>query len=93
MRDKKQDLNLLLEDMGRMGPESLHSDHKDWLVCNDCGQVQYVVALAPEHDMLCFNCGAQLNQAHSRWFESGIALAFAALGLFLVSIFFSILSL
>ncbi|WP_239923680.1 paraquat-inducible protein A [Agaribacterium haliotis] len=93
MSSNKKELQQLLEDMGRSGPESLHSEHKDWLVCNECGQVQYVVALEADHALMCFNCGAELSQSQSRWFETVIALAFAALALFIISMFFPILTL
>lgn len=71
----------------------IHSQHKDWLVCNDCGQVQSVVAISPEHEMRCFNCDALLHEGHGVWIEVVMALAFAALFLFIISLFFPILTL
>ena len=72
---------------------SIHAEHKDWLVCGECGQVQSVVALSPEYEMCCFNCGAQLHEGHGSWFEVAIAFSITALCLFLISLFFPILTL
>lgn len=71
----------------------MYSEHKDWLVCNDCGQVQSVVAISAEHEMCCFNCGAQLHEGHGRWFEFAIALTITALALFMISLFYPVLTL
>lgn len=80
-------------EMSEVKAANLRSEHKDWLVCNDCGQVQSVVAISPQHEMCCFNCGAQLHEGHGAWFEPVIALTFAALGLFIISLFYPILTL
>jgi len=69
------------------------AEHRDWLVCHDCGQVQSIVALSPEHELCCFNCGETLHAGHGRWLEISIALSVTALFLFLVSLFFPILTL
>ncbi len=73
--------------------EALHSEHRDWLVCHNCAQVQSIVAVSPEHELCCFNCGAVLHEGHGRWLEVTIALSIAALLLFLISIFCPILTL
>lgn len=69
------------------------AEHKDWLVCNECGQVQSVVAISAEHEMCCFHCDAVLHEGRGAWLELTIALTFAALFLFLVSLFYPVLTL
>lgn len=71
----------------------MYSEHKDWLVCSDCGQVQSVVSISPEHEMCCFNCGVQLHEGHGHWFEFAIALTLTALTLFLIILFYPVLTL
>lgn len=71
----------------------LHSEHKDWLVCGDCGQVQSVVAISTEHEMRCYNCDGLLHEGHGRWIDIAIALTLTALGLFVIILFFPILTL
>jgi len=69
------------------------SEHKDWLVCHSCGQVQSVVAVSAEHEMCCFNCGTVLHAGKGAWLEYSVALTAAATVLFVICLFFPILTL
>ncbi len=71
----------------------VHAEHKDWLVCNRCGHLQSVVAVSPEHPFRCFNCGELIQEGQARWLEITIALSFTALFLFLIALFYPILTL
>ncbi|WGO99046.1 PqiA/YebS family transporter subunit [Saccharophagus degradans] len=66
---------------------------RDWLICHDCGEIQKVVAISPEHEMLCFNCGASLHSGKGRWLAAATALSLAALVLFIACNFLPFLTL
>lgn len=67
--------------------------HKDWLMCPECGELQSMVAISPEHEMVCCNCDYVLHEGHGKWLEVASALTACALVLFLMSLFFPILTL
>lgn len=69
------------------------SEHKDWMACHQCGQIQSIVAISPEHEMCCFNCGEVLHAGRGAWLEYAIALTTTACVLFIICLFFPILTL
>lgn len=71
----------------------LFAEQKDWLLCHDCGELQTVVAVSPEHEMLCCTCGSQLHVGHGPWIDTACALTLTSLVLFFVSQFFPFLTL
>ncbi len=71
----------------------LHAQHKDWLMCRNCGELQSVVAISPEHEMCCCKCDAPLISGRGQWLQTASALAVTSLLLFLVSQFFPFLTL
>lgn len=66
---------------------------RDWLICHECGEIQKVVAISPEHEMLCFNCGVCLHSGKGRWLAAATALSLAALILFVACNFLPFLTL
>ncbi|MFL0811418.1 MAG: paraquat-inducible protein A [Agarilytica sp.] len=60
----------------------VHAEQKDWLMCHECGELQAVVALSPEHEMVCCMCGNSLHVGHGKWLEAASALAITAAVLF-----------
>jgi paraquat-inducible protein A len=74
-------------------PYCLLSETRDWLMCDDCGQLQSIVAISPEHALECFNCGCTMHQGHGPWLQVAGALAATAMLLFIVSLFFPMLTL
>ena len=73
--------------------ERIVSEHKDWMACHSCGQLQSVVAISPEHKMCCFNCDEVLHAGRGVWLEYTVALTLTASILFLICLFFPILTL
>jgi len=73
--------------------EIVVSEHKDWLVCHRCGQVQSVVSISPKHEMRCFNCEGMLHAGEGAWLDRSIALTLTAAVLFIICLFFPILTL
>lgn len=71
----------------------LHAEHKDWLLCHECGELQTVVAISPEHEMLCCMCGNHLHQGHGKWLQSATALTLTAAVLFFICQVFPFLTL
>lgn len=71
----------------------LVEEHKDWLMCSECGELQSLVAISPEHEMVCYNCDHVLHAGHGRWLEVASALTIGAFVLFLISVFFPVLTL
>jgi len=77
-------------------PDKLHFDHcdleqrksekRDWLLCHDCGELQKVVAISPEHKLECVNCESVLHSGHGSWLQLACALAVTAAILFVCSI-------
>lgn len=78
---------------GQPAVDDIVSEHRDWMVCHSCGQVQSIVAISPEHEMVCFNCGEVLHEGRGPWLNQAIALTLAAFVLFLVCVFCPILTL
>lgn len=68
-------------------------EHKDWLMCPQCGDLQNIVAISPEHEMVCANCDHVLHEGHGKWLEMASALTACSLILFLMSLFFPLLTL
>ncbi|WP_075184867.1 paraquat-inducible protein A [Teredinibacter haidensis] len=62
-----------------------HAQHRDWLMCHDCGELQKIVAISPDNEMVCFNCNAVLHSGEARRLEWASALAVTALILFVLS--------
>lgn len=71
----------------------MHAEQKDWLMCHDCGELQAVVAVSPEHEMVCCVCGDVLHVGYGKWLQSASALAITAALLLLVSQFAPFLTL
>lgn len=71
----------------------LHAEYKDWLLCHECGELQSVVAISPEHEMLCCVCGNHLHYGHGKWLQSASALALTACFLFIICQTFPFLTL
>ena len=69
------------------------SQHKDWLMCNECGELQAVVAISPNHEIACFNCGNTLLTGHGKWLDGALALTFTAAILFIIANAFPFLTL
>jgi paraquat-inducible protein A len=65
----------------------------DWLFCHDCGKRQDIVVLSPEDEQRCFYCDALIHEGHGSWIEVEIALTIAAALLFIVAMFFPIITL
>lgn len=66
---------------------------KDWLICHNCGEFQAIVALSPDHSLVCYNCNAVLHSGHGRWLNTASAVVAAALVLFFISNYFPFLTL
>ncbi|WP_045855909.1 paraquat-inducible protein A [Teredinibacter purpureus] len=64
---------------------SPHAEHRDWLLCHHCGELQKVVSFSSENEMVCFNCEAILHTGGARRLEFASALALTALVLFILS--------
>ncbi len=47
----------------------VHAEQKDWLMCHDCGELQAVVAISPEHEMRCCVCDSVLHSGHGKWLQ------------------------
>ncbi len=62
----------------------LVAEKKDWLMCHDCGELQSVVAISPEHKMVCRVCESLLHIGHGKWLQSASALAITSALLFAV---------
>jgi len=60
----------------------VHSERKDWLMCHECGELQAVVSISPEHEMVCCMCGTLLHSGHGKWLQSATALAITSAFLF-----------
>lgn len=71
----------------------LHAEYKDWLLCHECGELQSIVAISPEHEMLCCVCGSHLHHGHGKWLQSASALALTAAVLFVICQVFPFLTL
>ncbi len=69
------------------------AQHKNWLMCEECGELQAIVALSPEHELACFNCGNVLNVGHGKWLDLAIALTVTAAILFYIANAFPFLTL
>jgi len=78
--------------MTNKSPELLE-EHKDWLMCSECGELQSLVAISPEHEVVCYNCDHVLHAGHGRWLEIASALTVTAFILFFISVFFPVLTL
>ncbi len=66
---------------------------KDWLICHACGEFQTIVAISPDHALVCYNCDTVLHSGHGQWMNSASAIVAAALVLFFVSNYFPFLTL
>jgi paraquat-inducible protein A len=71
----------------------MQAEKRNWLICHSCGQLQSIVAISPEHQQECFNCGAVMHEGHGAWLQIATSLALASLALFLISLFCPILTL
>ena len=71
----------------------VYAEHKDWMLCRGCGELQKIVAVSTEHEMVCWNCNKLLHRGHGNWLQSASALVFTAFILFLISQFFPFLTL
>lgn len=67
------------------GVTDVHAEQKDWLMCHECGELQTVVSISPEHEMLCWVCGSLLHSGHGKWLQKASALAVTAAFLFALS--------
>ncbi len=65
--------------------EGVVAEHKDWLMCQKCGELQTMVSLSPEHELVCCVCGEQLHYGHGKWLQGATALALTAAVLFAFS--------
>lgn len=63
----------------------LIAEHRDWLVCHDCGAVQKAVPVATDFQMVCCNCGQPLHLVRGSWLDKTTALAVAALIFFIAA--------
>lgn len=59
-----------------------HAEQKDWLMCHECGELQAVVSISPQHEMVCCMCGTLLHSGHGKWLQSATALAVTSAFLF-----------
>ncbi len=66
---------------------------KDWLICHNCGEFQTIVALSPDHSLVCYNCNSLLHSGHGKWLNTATAVVVASLILFFISNFFPFLTL
>jgi paraquat-inducible protein A len=71
----------------------LHSEQKDWLMCQECGELQTVVAISPQYEMVCRVCGNLLHSGHGGWLHTVTALSITSLLLFLLCQYFPFLTL
>lgn len=62
---------------------SLIAEHRDWLVCHDCGALQEVGPLSEDLQLTCSNCDRVLYFGRGPWLDKTTALAAAALVLFI----------
>lgn len=65
--------------------EGVVAEHKDWLMCHKCGELQTMVSLSPVHELVCCVCGEQLHSGHGKWLQVATALALTAAILFAFS--------
>ena len=61
------------------------AEHRDWLLCHHCGELQKVVSISVANELVCFNCEAVLHSGQGRKLELAAALAATALVLFILS--------
>ena len=61
----------------------LIAEHRDWLVCHDCGALQEVEPLLEDQQLVCENCDHVLHFGRGPWLDTTTALAVAALILFI----------
>lgn len=61
----------------------LIAEHRDWLVCHDCGALQPMVPLPADQQLICGNCDRVLHFGRGPWLDKTTALAVAALVLFI----------
>lgn len=61
----------------------LIAEHRDWLVCHDCGALQAVEPLLEDQQLVCANCDRVLHFGRGPWLDTTTALAVAALILFI----------
>jgi len=59
------------------------AEHRDWLVCHDCGALQAMVPLSADQQLVCANCDRVLHFGRGPWLDTTTALAVAALILFI----------
>lgn len=72
---------------------SIIEQKKDWLICHDCGEIQKVVAISPEHEMRCFNCDASLHSGSGPWLGFALSFSLASFVLFIACNFLPFLTL
>lgn len=66
---------------------------KDWLICPHCAEIQKIVAISADHEMRCFNCGAQISTGRSRWLSIALSVSISAFILFLAANYLPFLTL
>lgn len=69
------------------------AQRKDWLICHNCGEFQTIVAISPDHALVCYQCDAVLHSGHGHWLNTASAVVAAAFVLFLVSNIFPFITL
>ena len=75
------------------GKQCYTAQHKDWLMCHDCGELQAMVSLTAEDELVCYNCGNVLVKGHGAWLDQAIALTITAAALFFIANVFDFLTL
>ncbi len=77
--------NLVQKADGEFCKYEPYAEQRDWLLCNECGELQKIVAISANNEMRCFNCDAILHSGQPRRLELASALALTALVLFILS--------
>lgn len=62
-------------------------------MCRDCGELQTIVAISPEHEMVCCKCNNRLHHGHGKWLQGASALAVTAALMFFICQYFPFLTL
>ena len=73
--------------------DDLHEEHRDWLVCHECGQLQSIVPVSEDFELVCTNCEHVLHIGRGKWLDKATAFTLTGLILFIVSNCFVFISL
>ena len=67
------------------GAEQVLASHKNWVSCEQCGQVQAIAKVWATSELLCSCCNQTLSFAQGAWREKAAALVITGAVLFVIS--------